>query len=79
MPLHSCRYGYKDDTLCSECGGDMVLAFAPLGAILVVALLAGLSFLKGGSLLSIDMRTFIDGGAKAAIEEAVQAKHDEML
>ena len=50
----------------------MALAFLPLILIFVVALIGIFSFIKGGSLISIE--TMMEGGAKAAIEEAVQAK-----
>ena len=77
LPFHQHRYGYKEDTICSECGGDMALAFVPLILIGIVALIAVIAFLKGGSLINLE--TMVQGGAKAAVKEAMQAKHDQML
>ena len=61
--------------VCSACSGNTALAFVPLILLLIVALIAAVSFLKGSSLISLE--TLADGGAKAAIE--VLAKRDEML
>ena len=63
--------------VCSACSGNTALAFVPLILLLIVALIAAVSFLKGSSLISLE--TLADGGAKAAIEEGVLAKRDEML
>ena len=41
----------------------MALAFVPLILLLIAALVASIAFLKGASLISVDMRTFADGGA----------------
>ena len=55
----------------------MALAFLPLILIFVVALIGIFSFIKGGSLINIE--TMMEGGAKAAIEEAVQAKGETTI
>ena len=72
------RYGYKDDTLCTECGGNLALAFIPLIVIIVLALIAAVAMLKGGS-SAFSLETLVEGGAQAAIQEAMEAKGDGVL
>lgn len=71
------RYGYKDDVTCSACEGDIGAAFVPLILLVLVLLIGLISFLRGGS--AVNLETLVEGGAEAAVKEAMAAKRDQMM
>mgnify|MGYP006936382134 CR=1 FL=1 len=70
------RYGCKDMQLCSECAGNMGLAFVPGAFLLVAVIIAIIIFCRGGGEV-VNMETAMDGGLTAALEEKALEKGEE--
>ena len=77
MNLTTChRYGYKDTEVCTECAGNMGLAFVPGAFLLVAVIIAIIIFCRGGGEV-VNMETVLEGGSTAALKAKALEKGDE--
>ena len=76
LPKPDNRYGYKDVQVCSECAGNMGLAFVPGAFLLVAVIIAIIIFCRGGGEV-VNVETAMDGGLTSALEEKALEKGEE--